>query len=295
MNKLETQIIKLVKLGYSASKIAQTIPCSKNTVTKYLKKNNLQTQITVNPEILTLIQNLIKSGLTTKEIAKQLQVSPTTIHKYTTNYLKIIPNTKRNQNFKDCVYLTQDQKEILLGSLLGDMSMEKRYQNSRFSISHGGKQEKYFDHKCQIFSNFIKSKSKKDRYDTRTQKSYYSCKAHSITNACLNEIYELVYPNNKKKVSINLLNCLSAKSLAYWFMDDGTNKGVLATNSFSKEECELIQNWLKEKWDISTTLELTHKNQPLIYFTKQGKQKFWELTHMYFIPSMLYKIENWNP
>jgi hypothetical protein len=38
-------------------------------------------------------------------------------------------------------------------------------------------------------------------------------------------------------------------------MDDGSNKGVLATNSFSYEEHILIKNWFLEKYNIHTTIE----------------------------------------
>lgn len=80
-------------------------------------------------------------------------------------------------------------------------------------------------------------------------------------------------------------------------MDDGTNSGEIATNSFSKEECLLIIDWFKEKWGIICTLHITHNNneQYLVYITKESRPVFYNLVIPYFIPSMTYKLENWNP
>lgn len=251
----------------------------------------------ISPSLNTLaqIQYYINQGFTTKKIAKLLKVSPTTIHKYTIKYLKTIPNTERSQNFKIKHSLSNIQYEVLIGSLLGDTGMERRYRNARLSITHGDGQEEYFDHKCEIFKNLINTVSKIDRFDKRTNKFYNSYKTHSITNDCFNEIYEMFYSSGKKRVTQQILNLLTPRSLAYWFMDDGSNRGILATNSYSKEECELIKDYFKTTWQIDTTIQITVNNQPLVYFTRSGKQKFWELTHEYFIPSMLYKLENWNP
>lgn len=246
-------------------------------------------------ELLDKILILTNCKNTAKEIAKILNISPTTVRKYLHLYLNTSPYTKRNQDFKKEYKLTNLQKEVLLGSLLGDMGMELKYKNARFSINHGGKQEQYFDYKCNIFNNFIKSINKKYRFDIRTNKYYNSYKTHSITNCCFNDIYNMFYINNKKIVTEDILNQLTPLSLAVWYMDDGDKTGVLATNSFSLEECILIKNYFKTKWNIDTTIQTTKNKQYLIYFTKNGKKIFYSLTHKYFIPSMLYKIENWNP
>lgn len=244
---------------------------------------------------LNKILYLTNNKYSAKEISKILNVSPTTVRKYLNNYLNIKPYTKRNQDFKNNYKLSQIQYDVLIGSLLGDMGMERKYKNTRFSISHGGKQEEYFDYKCNIFKNLIKSINKKQRFDKRTNKYYNSYKTHSITNNCFNDLFNLFYNKGKKEINENILNKLSPLSLAIWYMDDGDKTGVLATNSYTIEECILIKNYFKNKWNIDTTIQLTKNNQPLIYFTKNGKKIFYELTYRYFIPSMLYKIENWNP
>lgn len=81
-------------------------------------------------------------------------------------------------------------------------------------------------------------------------------------------------------------------------MDDGSYNGTLATNCFSDEECELIQKWFKEKWDIEVTIEHQKGNgrqQPIIYFPRPAKIKFYNIVKSYIIPEMEYKFKDWNP
>ena len=60
-----------------------------------------------------------------------------------------------------------------------------------------------------------------------------------------------------------------------------------------RDECVLIQQFLKEKFNIDTTLETSNK-QYLVYIKKCSRKHFYEITSKYFIPSMMYKIHNWN-
>jgi hypothetical protein len=98
-------------------------------------------------------------------------------------------------------------------------------------------------------------------------------------------------------VTLDWLNKITPRALAFWFMDDGSNTGVIATNSFSLEEIELIKNWFLSKYNIETTIQkqISEKgeNQYLIYVLKKSKADFANLIREYMIPSMYYKIENW--
>lgn len=68
-----------------------------------------------------------------------------------------------------------------------------------------------------------------------------------------------VNKKSRKKVSKELLNKLDDLGLAVWFMGDGSkgNHGIiLCTDSYTKEECETIKEWLREKYnmeDVSVT------------------------------------------
>ena len=92
---------------------------------------------------------------------------------------------------------------------------------------------------------------------------------------------------------------LSKRGLAYWFMDNGgkldynknsKNQGlVLNTQSFSKEEVEMMSKELNVKFNLSTSLRL-NKNKYVIVINSTSFQRFLDLTYQFIIPSMRYKL-----
>lgn len=279
-----------VKLGVSGSSIRRRL--------KQLGIDNYRKISKKSDDLLNKIEDLIKKGKTNKQIAELLSMSPTTVRKYTKE-LGYETNSQRTKTLTNKeIELNTEQLEVLYGSLLGDMSIDTNWKHARPIISQGGLQEEYFDHKCKIFENLIGKISKKDRYDKRTNKWYHRYYVKFLTNPIYTKLKEELYPNGIKTITLNWLNKLTARSLAFWFMDDGTNSGVLATNCFTYEECLLIQKWFSEKWNINTTIQ-SQKNkggiQYLIYIIAESKPIFYDLVFPYFIPSMLYKIKNWNP
>ena len=178
------------------------------------------------------------------------------------------------------------------------MSIDINWKNARPVISQGGKQEEYFDHKCKIFEGLLGKPSKTDRFDKRTKKMYHKYVVKFLTNPIYTKLKEELYPNGVKTVSKEWLDKITPRGLAFWFMDDGCNSGTIATNSFTLEECQLIQEWFANKWGIITTLQKQVNNghlQHLIYIRAESRPKFYNLVYPYMIESMLYKLNNWNP
>ena len=189
--------------------------------------------------------------------------------------------------------LTEEQKEILYGIILGDASIELHSTTARLNITHGGNQESYFDHLCNIFKPILGKANKTPRFDKKLNKYIPRFAVRTLSHQLFKDLHDELYPNNVKTISIEFLNKLTARSLAYWFMDDGSNCGALCTHCFSLEENKLIQKYLKEKWDIETTIQRNYE-QYFIYFTKQGKKVFASLVKPYIIESMSYKLKNWT-
>lgn len=304
MKKVEIDVQKLIELNeakLTPEEIGANLGVSGSSIRRKLKElgiDNYRKVTKKSDKLLNDIKILLDTGKTNKQIAEILHLSPTTARKYTyelgydTNSQRIKTLTKKN------IKLTQEQWEVLYGSLLGDMSIDTNQKNARPIISQGGNQEEYFDHKCKIFSNLIGKPSKTNRYDRRTSKWYHKYYVKFLTNPIYTKLKEELYPNGVKTVTKEWLNKVTSKGLAFWFMDDGTNSGEIATNSFSKEECLLIIDWFKEKWGITCTLHTTHNNgneQYIVYIIKKSRPIFYNLVVPYFIPSMLYKLKNWNP
>ena len=77
-------------------------------------------------------------------------------------------------------------------------------------------------------------------------------------------------------------------------MDDGgwTNYGVrIATNSFTLQEVELLNNAIKSKYNLETTIQnIWIQNQFSIYVKKQSINDLRNLVLPYMAYSMLYKL-----
>lgn len=288
------EIIRLNKEGKTNSEIRKELGYSLTTISKYLEESGLVNNSTNPKSVLERIKGLYLLRKTNSEIANELGISKTTARKYTNIYLKAETNSiKKKPIFNTDLHLTEEQLDLIYGSLLGDMSIDRHSKLCRLAISHGGQQEEYFDHKCNLLSNIIGKIVKKPRYDKRTNKEYIKLSARTLSHKIFNSLYNELYIDGVKQVTEKWLNKLTPRALAYWYMDDGSNSGVLATNCFSLKEVELIQRWFKSTYNIITTIEL-QKNQPVLYFTRSAKQIFYDLTNKYFLPSMQYKILNWN-
>lgn len=293
-------ILSYAKEGLTVKQIVEKTKYADCTVRKYLK--NAEISVTsrkskITDETLELIKIFVDEGKTNAEIAKLLNISPTTARKYT-NFLGRETNSVKAKPIKEeNIELSKQQLDILYGTLLGDASIEPHWKEARVVFNQGGTQEAYFDYKCSFFEKFLGKISKTQRYDKRTNKYYNKYQVRFKCHKIFTQIYQELYPNGVKTVTKEWLSKITPIGLAFWFMDDGTNNGTLATNCFSYEECQLIREWFLNAYNIQTTIEnQKNKNgiQYLIYIKAQSKKQFYELVKPFIIPEMEYKFKNWN-
>ena len=291
LNELRTQI----ESGLNYSQLAKMFNCNERTIEKYAKKLGLvvKTKITKrnDPVILEKIKTMVESGKTNNEIAKELRISPTTVRRYTKELLGKNTNSIKAKSVKD-VCLTDEQLEIIYGSLLGDMSISKTKNLARISITQGGSHEDYFDFVCSKFEGLLGKISKEPRFDNRTKKWYNKFIVRFLAHKQYLSIYNLIYKNGVKTITQEWLNKLTPKSIAYWFMDDGSRSGDLATNCFTLQEVELCQKWFKDKFNIDTRIrKIANKEQWLLIICVNSRQNFDDLIRPYIHKSMLYKLK----
>lgn len=293
------KILKLHEQGLTCKEIRDELGYSQTTIRKYIKEKDKRTNTKITrltPELLQTIFKYVKEGKTVKEISQILNICKNSVRNYITEKLGINNyNHKRKPTLnKKHINFTQEQIEVLYGTLLGDAYIGTNCKNYRVSINQGGEQEKYFDYKCKIFHNLLGKINKTPRYDKRTQKYYNKFAVRLMTNPFFNELHDKLYINGRKTITQEWLDKMTDRSLAFWFMDDGSNSGVLATNCYTLDECKLVQKWLFDKYKIKTTLQkVTNKEQYLIYIKVCSRKLFYNIVYPYFIPSMLYKINSW--
>lgn len=156
--------------------------------------------------------------------------------------------------------LTQTQKSILIGTLLGDGSLrlQKGRKNALLEINHALAHKTYVDWKYKHLANLVRTPPK-------PRKCNEGRRAYRFTTLSLPELtilYRKFYSNGKKVIPNDLI--LSSLALAVWFMDDGNksrNSFYLNTQQFNLPTQKYLQKILSDQWKIETTL-----NKDKIYY-----------------------------
>lgn len=169
------------------------------------------------------------------------------------------------------------QKEIIVGTLLGDASLErnKPTHNTRLRFDQSYPEHaSYLQSIYAIFQNLTgplggpKIYSRKP--DKRTGKVYTTIAFKTRSLESLNYFYDLFYVYNidgvrRKVVSSNIGELLTNRALAYWIIDDGginTYKATqLNTDSFSLEDISHLQQALADNFQLRTRVVKKRENQ----------------------------------
>lgn len=187
-------------------------------------------------------------------------------------------------------------KELIIGRVLGDSGLEitRGSINARMNNNHSIKQKEYIFHIYEQLKEFTKSPPKLCSYVSNS-KTYETYKFNTVNCVFFTELYSMFYVNKKKIIPLNIEEYLTARSLAYWAMDDGyksNNNFVFCTDSYTKEEVELLISVLKAKFYLDCTLYSKDKVKGTyrIYIRARSMDLFKSLVRPYFHDSMLYKL-----
>lgn len=191
--------------------------------------------------------------------------------------------------------LTERQKAIIVGAILGDSSLEKEWRNPRLRFAHSINQKEYLLWKYQelrdISGNPVLIKQKY----WKNGKIYESWQFSTRALPELLYYWNLFCPDRRKKIPMNISDILvHPLSLAVWLMDDGykrndCNAFRLNTDAFSFAEQRLLQSVLENNFGIQTKLHRKGKYWN-IYISETSAFTFVDLVREYIIPSMRYKI-----
>ncbi len=98
-------------------------------------------------------------------------------------------------------YISNFQKQVIIGCLLGDGRLESRSRNNtaRLRIHHGEKQRDYLFWKYRVFRNIVSGSPKKIIWeDKKRNVNCISWYFHSLTLKELGDLYLLFYDKGKK-------------------------------------------------------------------------------------------------
>ena len=235
------------------------------------------------------IKNLHDSGLTCRQIAIKLNKSSNTI-RFHIQKMGLKPNIEKQWFAQEEHELSDIQKQFLYGSLLGDLCLRKQAKNAKLCLVQSSIQKELFMSKVNILCEFMGKYKEVKSFDKRTCKVYSQYRGDSKAHPEFTKIYNILYKNGTKIITEEYLNLITHPiALAYWFMDDGTKRGTIATNCFTEQEVDLLISWLSSKWNIKATKQKNSK-QFVIHISAKSRKLFEDLIVSYIIPEMRYKL-----
>ena len=196
--------------------------------------------------------------------------------------------------------LSEKAQEIILGSLLGDgsLAVHPRYKNARFQFRHSIKQKEYFMWKAHELQEICGEKCVWRQGSRAAKDGWGAIKLRFGSKALpeLSVIHSITHKGNRKTVKRKWLNKLTPLSLAIWWCDDGslvsnTRHGTICTDGFSKEEVEILKQYLHVVWNIETKISQTSRGHYRLVIRSREELKKLLRTILPHIPveSMLYK------
>lgn len=199
---------------------------------------------------------------------------------------------------------SQEQRDVLIGTLLGDASMQNMPSNQEHNIKWEQKalQKEYIYHIWQLFQDFCGSPPARriitgggalcrESYWVRTYRHPYFAEYKAMFYARGTDGKQI------KRITPDIGGHLTPRALAYWFMDDGTlaktntsHTYVLNTQSFSFEEQIVLQEALDKYFNLKLSV---HKDGSKfkLYVKIQSRDNFYDLISPFVLESFQYKLK----
>ena len=194
---------------------------------------------------------------------------------------------------------TDEERSIILGTLLGDFSIGVPHSTPRLAFTHGLSQRDYATHK-------MKKLARLSWWSDVAQTSGYTdnlgIRGSSSCLPALTEIYDLTRPGGARKtVSEAWLDQLDDRSLAYWMMDDGSvyfsnhtsevSHASLATQGFTEEEHDLMLSWFQAR-GYRSVAKARSKGYWYLYIPREDADRLVGAIRPFVHESMRYKVED---
>lgn len=239
------------------------------------------------------IKRLHSLGMNDNEIARQLKASVNGIRYVRKDVLKLSHN-------KPIYTINEDMESIIIGTLLGDAwvgYIHKGCKYPKYQTSHSEKQLTYlktiYESLKPIMTNNVVC-SKRKEITIQDKKCIRNNQFLITSRNCENLIIyrNAFYKNNKKIIPVNFLKTrFNDKSLAYWYMDDGSldrkrHSYIFNTQCFDRENLEEFIQFLLEKFELKFTI----KKDNSLYLRHCSNIKFENLIRRFLTEDMQYKI-----
>jgi hypothetical protein len=196
------------------------------------------------------------------------------------------------EQLKATLKLSNIQREVLVGLLLGDAHLEtqNRGRTYRVKFEYGAKHREYAEHLYGLFQRWVLSPPQR-KLDDSHDNVWFQTVSHPAFRFYAHQFYD----GHQKCVPRNIHRLLTARSIAYWFMDDGSiksreSKGVIFnTQGFARKDVKRLVDVLCSRFN----LEASERRQPdgwQVYVSGKSYERFRQIVGAYIHQSMLHKV-----
>jgi hypothetical protein len=189
----------------------------------------------------------------------------------------------------------------IIGMLLGDASLSFKMKdgqyigNPRMYVGHSLKQEEYLNYCSDAIATKVATKQ------IRNKKSGYGSAIKEMVTESTEQllfarsIFYGINGETKKRIHPRIADFLDACSLAFWFMDDGSNgeNARFATHGFTVSEVDTLVLALRDKFNlIGASRKLDNCGRPFIILNSASSKLLYKIIAPYVHRSMSYKVQN---
>ena len=206
--------------------------------------------------------------------------------------------SQKVEGYKKGLKLSQKQREVLIGLMLGDACLETQNKGRtyRLKVEQSEQHRKYVYHLYELFKEWVLTPPRGREVISRGCKSI-NLVFQTVSHGSFRFYAHQFYKDGRKQVPKLIHRWLTPVSLAYWFMDDGSikskeSKGViLNTHAFYRSEIERLVRALESVFGLQAK-ERKQKHGYQIYISGHSYERFKELVEPYVIESMRYKLSS---
>ena len=204
------------------------------------------------------------------------------------------------ESYKKTLKLSDLQKEVLIGVLLGDGHLETQNggRTYRLKIEHSSLQKEYADWLYEVFKEWVTTPPR-ERTQIVLGISYNKYGFSTLSHGAFRFYAQQFYQNKKKVLPKAIQKWLSPIAMAVWYMDDGSIKSshhralIINTQSFSLPDLKRLISILKDKYGIEMKPRKQSRKSIEIYqliTTSDTVAKFVDLIRPHVLLPMRYKL-----
>lgn len=200
------------------------------------------------------------------------------------------------RNYYYVMKLSAIQKDILVGTILGDAYLQKTGEkNARLRLEHGADQKEYLFWKVTNLQQFFQGKPKYlERVHPITKRRYRYWRHQSQSTPYFGKLQKIFYQNGKKIIPEKIIRLLTPLSLAVWYMDDGyyyarDRCAYLYLGNVRKEEAEYAAAAINKKFGVGVRV-LSKKKGFALYFSSRETPQLSAIIRDYILPQFNYKL-----